>query len=555
MKWIKSRQGFLNEAKIRDVILEPQKKAIIDAWGERILDLEEIEPTDKIIQGKWKLSEEDKMEALSIFFSSDLNEVYEFFLSLPNEFKNVIEKSIDFDLLKSDNKWLRIFNNFDINKPTINQISNLSENVFRKISMSESQAAEIIIRDEAGRPILDEETKRPLKRRREEGEIIFSRNLVNINGITEDYNRLFPSKTVDDFKFRSGEVLKVISASKEDFGGDGYQVEVDVYGKDLFLSIKHNPKDILNMSVSRFYGSCQHLYRGGYRSQLVANVFDPNSIPAFLVFDSPILDYGGTLISEQLPLTRMMIRNIIDPSDDKTKLYFDRAYPDRMKDFFNKIVEKYSPNKQSSGNEDYIFTPDIPEDLYIDSPYMDRKDLVRKKALGVNSKYLTFAASSNWSDVVILPGAKIQEINFETTKIPENFFDLKIDLKLIRYRYMKIFDLAIFNKLKSNSWAFEKCQLSSDVIHQLLQTQGDTMEALEFTGCDLSNIDFSKFDNLKELRLIFTMDETHFRSMAQNLKVKKLVISGDLASGKENKSFINSLKSRGIKIETVGPVI
>lgn len=557
MKWIKSRHNFLNEAKIRDVILEPQKKAVIDVWGERILDLEEIEPTDKIIQGKWKLSEEDKIKVLGTFFQVNLNKVYEFFASLPKEFKNVIESSIDFDLLKSDDKWLRILNNFDINKPSINQISVLSENIFRKISMSESQADEIIIRDENGRPILDSETKRPIKRKREEGEIIFTRNLVNINGFVEDYNRLYPDKSVDAFKFSSGEILKVISASKEDFGGDNYQVEVDVYAKDMFLSIKHNPKDILNMSISRFYASCQHLYSGSWRNQLVANVFDPNSIPAFLVFDTPILNRDGKLISEQLPLTRMIIRNIIDPNNPKdSKLFFDRAYPDRMEKLFGEMIEKYSGNKKGEmGREEYIFTPDIPDDLYIDTPYMDRKSIIRKKTIGVNSKSISFKNDSNWSDLVFLPSAKVQEINIETTKLPENFFELDIDIKQIRFKYLKIFDLKIFDKLKSEFWSFDKCQLNSDIVEQLSQTQGSDIEVLEFINCNLSKVDFSKFANLKELRLIYTIDIDDFKSLVQNLNFKKLVISGDLASGKENKAFINSLKSKGIKIETIGPVI
>ena len=60
MKYIKDRQKFLNEAKLRDVIFQRQAKEVSRIWGEKFLDYEEVTATDKITQGKWKLSEEDK---------------------------------------------------------------------------------------------------------------------------------------------------------------------------------------------------------------------------------------------------------------------------------------------------------------------------------------------------------------------------------------------------------------------------------------------------------------------------------------------------------------
>lgn len=553
MKWIKNRDSFLSEAKIGDVLLPKQKEAVIRNWGEQYLNFEEIEPTTNIKQGKWKLSEEDKIKALSIFFWANLNKVYEFFGSLPEQFVKIVQESIDFNLLKDD-KWIKILNNFDLKKPTINQISVLSENIFRKISISETKAEEIMIRDETGRPVMGED-KKPLKRKKEEGEIIFSKNLVNINSLVEDFNNLYPDKKVDEYKFRSGEVLKVIDASKSDFGGDSYLVEVDIYGKDLFLRIDHNPKDILNMSVSRFYGSCQHLYRGGYKDQLIGNVFDPNSIPAFLVFDSPILDRDGVLISEQLPLSRMIIRNILGfDSSENPKIFFDRAYPDRMKDFFDEMVEKYSGNTQTSGErETYIFAPDIP--LEIRTPYMDRLSVEEKKFIGINSRALTISQNSDWSNVIISPKAKIEEITIETNLIPDNFFSLKLDPKWIKLKYIKINNLKLFENLKSSNWGFEKCIFKGEVLNSIAQQNPD-IKSLQFVNCEITNLDLSIFKNLEELHLVYTIDDIEqMENVIKNLKLKKLVISGDLASGKENKKYINSIKSKGVKVETIGPVI
>ena len=81
MKWIKSRKQYLNEAKIRDVIFPRQAKEVRSNWSEKFLDYEEVTPTTKIKQGKWKLSDEDKNRVLGKFFDCDMNEVYKVLLS------------------------------------------------------------------------------------------------------------------------------------------------------------------------------------------------------------------------------------------------------------------------------------------------------------------------------------------------------------------------------------------------------------------------------------------------------------------------------------------
>jgi hypothetical protein len=275
-----------------------------------------------------------------------------------------------------------------------------------------------------------------------------------------------------------------------------------------------------------------------------------------LIFDSPILDSKGVLISEQLPLSRMMIRNIDLPryeDDEKFKLYFDRAYPDRMEDFMSDIIEKHTGMK-SSDTEKYLFSPDIPEDTYIDSPYMDRLDIKRKKLIGINAKSITFAQDSDWSNCIISPKARIEEINIDTTMLPQNFFDLKLDPKVTRFRYLKLNSLEPFKNLKSNTFSFDKCQFKNEILSDLNQNCPN-IKSLEFINCELDGKDISVFKNLEELHLIYTVDFNEFKGIVEGLKLKKIVISGDLASGKENKNYINSLKSKGIKVETIGPAL
>ena len=112
MKWILSRKTFLNEAKLRDVILPRQKSAVQDKWGEEFLDMEEIDASPKIIQGKWTLTEEDKRKALGEFLMADIDQVYKVFEELPEKFIEIINKSIDLGMLDEDGK--KLFNNFDI---------------------------------------------------------------------------------------------------------------------------------------------------------------------------------------------------------------------------------------------------------------------------------------------------------------------------------------------------------------------------------------------------------------------------------------------------------
>jgi hypothetical protein len=108
--------------------------------------------------------------------------------------------------------------------------------------------------------------------------------------------------------------------------------------------------------------------------------------------------------------------------------------------------------------------------------------------------------------------------------------------------------------LKSNTFSFDKCQFKNEILSDLNQNYPN-IKSLEFINCELDGKDISVFKNLEELHLIYTVDFNEFKGIVEGLKLKKIVISGDLTSGKENKNYINSLKSKGIKIETIGPVI
>ena len=555
MRWIKRRDKFLTEAKLRDVLLPRQKKEVSQKWGEIFLDYEEIEASENIKQGKWKLSEKDKRAILGIFLMADIDSVYKTFEELPEKFIEVANASIELEILNDRGK--KLMNDFNIQQPTINQIGALTDTFFRKISTSETMSDEMIVRDENGRPVMGEDGK-PTKMGKEKGQVIYSKNLTNINTFVEDYNRCFPDSKVDSTIFRSGDIARLVSSSKEDFGGDDYNVDIDIYGRDMYLSINHNAKDILNISISRFYSSCQHLYSGGQRNKLIGNVFDPNTCPAFLIFDAPIYNSSGELISEQLPLTRMLIRNIEtwNPNDDP-QIFFDRAYPDRMKDLFGQIIEKYSGNRENyDSTRSYIFTPDLPEDSSgsVVTPYMDILRVERGTLIGVNTKSLNLSSNIDWSTSKISPKASIEYLTIETTFLPDNLFEIKIQPEWVKFKFLKIFSLENFKNLKSKSFAFDKCSFNNNILVELLNNNPE-LEKVQFTACDIKDIDLSILKGIKELHLIYTLESEECIKDISQLGLSKLVISGDILSSKDTKKIITDLKKSGTKVEIVGPNI
>jgi len=555
MKYIKDREKFLNEAKLRDVIFARQAKEVSRIWGEKFLDYEEVTATDKIKQGRWKLSDEDKNRVLGKFFDCNMKSVTDVFDSVNDKFAQVLSQSINLDLIK-DEKFKIIATDLNIKNPSIDQIAILFDSIFRKIAVSETMATEIIQKGEDGRPLKDEGGNM-IKVAKVKGELVFSNNLVNINTFVDDFNRCFPEDKVSA-NFREGNIERLRSVASIDENRD-FEVDFKIFDKDMYLAINHNPKDILNMSISKFYASCQHLYSGGYREQVLGNVFDPNSIPAFLTFETPIY-WNKEKISEQLPLSRMMIRNIEGfDAQEESKIFFDRAYPDRMKEIFGEMVEKYSEMKQTADENSritYIFTPDIDTEDKVRDPYMDRLGIERKPYIGKNTKTLYLNRMHDWSNVKIAPDAKIKELIIETTDIPEDLTKIPLNPDWVKFKYLTINTLSNFDKIKTDSIAFDKCKLDTSVLDEMNKSNPN-IKKLQILSCDLTGeLGFSQFEKLEELHIVYTLDTIEeLKDLTENLKIKKLVLSGDLVRDKEAKAQINQVRQRGIKVEIVGPVI
>jgi len=504
MKWIKSRSRFVNEAKIGDVINPEQAKRVKEKWGSKFLDYDEVEPTDKIKQGKWKLTEEDKNKVLSAFFSSgrgkvNISEVQKIFSGLSDKFVEVMNLSLTtLASVNASSKGIErakeVLQEFDIKNPSIDEMVAIFEPVFRKLS-NETGKSEMIQKDDSGRPIMGEDN-RPIKVAKEIGDPVFEKNLINILSFVQNFNTYYEEDKVDENIFEDSHLANIINLAKDDINSE-YKTSFKIFGRDIYLKISHNPKDILNMSISKFYTSCQHLYTGMYSSKVLGNIFDPNSIPAFLVFDTPIYN-GDQMISEQLPLSRMIIRNL-ESFDGKseTKLLFDRAYPDRMKegnwgDVFGEIVEKYTGMKsiEDTYGATYLYTPDIEDELELEAPYMDQnKGLLVGKYIGVNTKKLYLSSTYDWSKVKVAPNAKIKELIIENPDLPQNLLDIDLNLEWVKFKFIDIADLSGFSNIKSDSIAFDKCKITNDSVREFCV--GKQIKRLQLTSCDIDDLDLS----------------------------------------------------------------
>lgn len=546
MKWLKNRDKFISEAKIKDLILPIQAEYVKSNWSEKYLEYEEITPTKKIQQGKWKLSEEDKMKVLGVYLDCNINKVYNIFNNISDKFAFVINQSINLNLLSKE--YSTIMENFDIKNPTIDQIVIIYDNVFRRISAGETNSDIMVKKDENGIPLKDEDGNL-IRVQKEKGDLVFTNNLVNINTFISGFNGCFQEDQINEDIFKDREInsLRNMASVREN---SSYTVDFKIFDKDIYLSINHNPQDILNMSISKFYASCQHLYSGSYRRLLLGNVFDPNSIPAFLVFETPIF-WGDDKLSDVLPLSRMMVRSIETFNDsDEKEIFFDRAYPDRMKNVFDDIIEKYTDNRNNYRGDYYYFVPDIDFNDHsdIDIPYMDRLNGRRVKGIGKNVKSIHINRNIDWSSIKILPGCKIKEIIIENNNLPD-LREMNKDIENIKFKYLDIISMEPFSSIKPENVAFDKCKLDAKIINDL----NKDIKKIKIINCNINGqLDFSEFNKIDELQLIYTLNNAQELDFIKDSKnIKKLLISGDIF----NKKIINDIKKSGIDVEVTGLVL
>lgn len=575
MKWLFSRDKFLSEAKLRDVLSEPQKRRLVKVWGEKFLDYEEVTPTERIKQGKWKLSDEDRDAVINRFFKTDYAWVRSQLNALPEKFAQVLAQSLSLNNREIGNDQRKRITSgfpegevFNIKKLKISQISCLNFPIFRTLNAGETRADSIVVKGEDGRPLRDENNN-IVKKEKVPGDPSFSTNVANLNTFIAGYNTAYPDQRVDASIFTNNHILNITNmiADNPDI------IDFDLFGDhEMYMMIEHNAVNIMNMSVSKFYKSCQELYFGGghgeqYMRGLLINVFDPNTIPAYLIFNTPYYnktEEGGGVVeklSDVLPLCRLLIRSI-EPfgEDSNTKLYFDKTYPDRMKNILVEMVEKYSGNEPADAEyiRKYPFAPDIEvKDLEkLNKPYMDSLDLADGTRIGKNTKVLYLSSQYDWSTAIIEKDINIKELIIETPEIPNNFFKVKFNPDWVKFKFIKINDFSVFNNIITDSISLYHCKLNENFLDDLYKVSPN-LKRLSLGNVDVK--DFSKlsmFKNLEELELVYTISANEFlESILTGLNIKKLVVSGDMLKNGKNKEYISRLKRSGITVSLKGLVL
>jgi hypothetical protein len=223
---------------------------------------------------------------------------------------------------------------------------------------------------------------------------VFSNNKSNLFTFIKSFNKAFPDNAVDFNSFLNDRVFVGLREPIMNFE----QNVMDLAKSKLYLYITDKPADILRMSVSNFYSSCQNLYTGGYNEKLLANVFDKNSKVAYLIFDSPYVDNQGNK-HPFTPISRTIIRIGRD-----NKVLFDRNYPSEMEQDFHNVIEKYTQLK-NQGNTNSIYDY---ENIGLPAPYMDR---FKMKSTGGESELENNPRAVALADELGLDINELEEVN------------------------------------------------------------------------------------------------------------------------------------------------
>lgn len=549
---------------LRDEISDPQKSVVSNIWGEKYLDYETISSTDLIEKGKFKLSNDDSNVIMNEMFNTDIEWINEMLNKIPDDFKDDIQESMNFDMLSTSNLGNRdgFHNRMGDDEKNIN-LDNLSfygfallyQKIFRKISLSESKSNKYILRDERGKPLYDDDNK-IIYKDKEPGEIIFTNNYTNASTFFDDWMKLKGELYDNIFNSHQFKNVYAIFLDNDRIGN------FDMLGDHkMYLYISDNPKDILNMSVSPFFTSCQELYKGGghgtqYMKGLLSNVFDPNSVPAFIILDTPYIDEDGKYLSDFISLSRLLLRLIeSEDEDEDDKLFFDQTYPARMTSITESIIQDYTSNIESGNLDDtYIFKPalDTCDFETLQGPYMDNLSMKTKKTININTKKIII--DSDISEFNIDPNKKLQELVIKTSKLPKNFFNVKMDVDYVKFQFMSLYSLDKFGNVITDSFIFDKCKLTE---FEWESMKGLNVKKISFRSIEVERDDFPKEvllnEGIEDLELIYSF--SILPNELLNSNIKKLKISGDILNDENNRKILKSLKSKGVKIEKVGLVL
>lgn len=566
---IKSWRAFL-EAKISSDIKPKQAEVISDKWGKKYLDYESGEVNPLIKLGEWKLSEADRKLVLCKFLKiKSVTKLENQFSNLPDKFINILKLSID-------ERYSNDFKKLDLRKPSLELIDLFMIGAFKSIS-SESISDWVVIRKSDGTPIkfnkvgdvyksenmdleypvdddkYDFTSSGLLKRRRVEGELIFSKNNVTFFKFISIYNSLYD----ENIDICQESINSIFNITKSLSDLSDYSSDINIFKDDIYLRIDGSPKSWLNISVSKFFSSCQNLFDGMYGEQLLINLFDRNSVPVYLLFKKDLL-YGGEVVSDFTPIGRRILRVVEDSNDDRQVLILDNSYPERLSEVILDLVNDLSGNKIENDIDfdDFSYSAELDLDAddidQLNPPYMDNfgDSLILKQYFGKNLKSLIMSKNRyDWDLIEDLRGKtlynlvidyddpgqyrRIQDINFLNIiikGIETEDIDMDTECETLRFYNSKIVGLS-------------GIKIKTDTVY--------------VKSCKIENVDeFINFLNkFRVIGLTFTLGSGEKLSdyIGDCEKLEVLEISSDLMKDSDNRSYVESLKNSGISVSIIGP--
>ena len=539
---------------LEDEISSPMRKQVGKVWGQRFLKLDTVDKSDHIKTGKWKLSDEDRNLVIDTYFKTNIGVLKAGLNKLPPK--------LGIDIYESTTApdQRKIWEKCNISHPTLKQIISLFGNNFRLIDWKASLDDKMILKDGSGTPVRDENgslqhTPKPA------GEIVWTKNYVNIRGFMDAW-------------FKCNESVPANNSLYSDYMNGIYNVlktfdkilDFDVFSEDpIYLLVTSKPTDILNMSVSQFFTSCQNLWGGGgYMSQLLINVFDKNMVPSFLIFDTPYKDNKGKILNKFTPLCRSALRELDDHSGNP-HVYVDLAYPNSMHSLIFNMLNKYTPMKvtrERTSRYKVLADIDPEEGDSLHGPYMDTLSQDREYYFGKNTRSVDIRqigiyggkaniGTNNRIETIVVPSGSITmssdlklEIDKLRPKLPR--------LKWIEIQNSSIDRIDIKSAIYENRLCLLRCSID-DIFEILHKVEGiDQLKALKLYSCHGADTtilpDISFLKNLEELELSWTY--SIIDSVVNLHNLKEITISKNMI--KSNQETINRLTEKGVKISYEG---
>ena len=149
---------------------------------------------------------------------------------------------------------------------------------------------------------------------------------------------------------------------------------------------------------------------------------------------------------------------------------------------------------------------------------------------------------------------KLESVVIKTSKLPKNFFKVKLSVDYLKFEFMSVFNLNDFKNIDADSFIFEKCNFTDFKWDSLKESN---VKELSFRSIEVKREDFPlevlNSGKIEKLELIYSF--TILPIGLLDSSIKELKVSGDILNNKDNREILKKLKHKGVEIKKVGLVL